>query len=89
MVGYPLYLTHSSPDMYDVVGSLSKYMQEPHELHWKVEKRILRYAKGTTSFGIHYAAKSSLDLVGYTDSDWEGDNIDCKSTSEYVLYLGS
>jgi hypothetical protein len=64
-------------------------MQEPHELHWKETKRILRYVKGTTSFGIHYATRSSLDLVGYTDSDWAGDSTDHKSTSGYVLYLGS
>jgi hypothetical protein len=75
--------------MYDVVGSLSKYMQEPHELHWKVEKRILRYAKGTTSFGIHYAARCSLDLIGFTDSKWAGNIVDRKSTSGHVLYLGS
>ena len=64
-------------------------MNEPHDLHWKVAKRIPRYVKGTTSFGINYAAGSSLDPVGYIDSDWAGDSTDRKSTSGYVLYLGS
>jgi hypothetical protein len=68
-------------DISYVVGSVSRYMQEPHELHWKEAKRILIYVKGTTSFGIHYATGSSLDLVGYTDSDWAGDRTDHKSTS--------
>jgi hypothetical protein len=27
--------------------------------------------------------------MGFTDSDWAGDNIDRKSTSRYVLSLGS
>jgi hypothetical protein len=29
-----------------------------------------------------------LDLIGFTDSDWAGDNTDCKSTSGYTLSLG-
>jgi hypothetical protein len=29
-----------------------------------------------------------MDLIGFTDSDWAGDNIDRKSTSEYTLSLG-
>jgi hypothetical protein len=72
-----------------VVGSVSKYMQEPHDLHQKAAKRILRYVKGTSSFGIHYVEGSCLDLVGYTNSDWAGDSTDRKSTLGYVLYLGS
>ena len=80
---------HTRSKISYVVGSFFRYMQEPHELHWKETKRILRYVKGTTIFGIHYAVVSSLDLVGYIDSDWVVDRTDCKSTSRYVLYLGS
>jgi hypothetical protein len=43
LVGSLLYLIHSIPDLSYVVGAVSKFMQEPHELHWKVEKHILRY----------------------------------------------
>jgi hypothetical protein len=64
-------------------------MQEPHELHWKVAKCILRCVHGTITFGIHYATESTLDLIGFTDSDWAGDTIDCKSTSGYSLVLVS
>eukprot|EP00253_Pinus_taeda_P010129 PITA_10129 len=44
---------------------------------------------GTITFGIHYAAGTALNLLGFTDSDWAGDNIDRKSTSGYSLSLGS
>ena len=64
-------------------------MQESHELHWKATKRILQYVHGTIIFGIHYAEKSTLDLIGFTDFDWAGDNTDRKSTSRYSLNLGS
>jgi hypothetical protein len=44
---------------------------------------------GTITFGIHYVADSTLDLIEFTDYDWVGDNIDHKSTSGYSLSLGS
>ena len=34
---------------------------------------------------IFYKAKSDLDLIGFTDSDWAGDNTDRNSTSGYVF----
>ncbi|XP_057863759.2 secreted RxLR effector protein 161-like [Cryptomeria japonica] len=89
LVGSLLYLTHSRPDLSYAVGVVSKYMYEPHELHWKVAKRILHYVQGTPSYEIHYSTGCTLDLIGYTDSDWAGDSIDRKSTSRYVLSLGS
>jgi hypothetical protein len=73
LVGSPLYLTHTQPDLSYAVGVVSRYMQEPHELHWKASKCILRYIQGTISYGIHYAVGCKLDLIGFTDSDWVGD----------------
>eukprot|EP00253_Pinus_taeda_P010619 PITA_10619 len=43
----------------------------------------------TVQFGIHYNAKASPLLVGFTDSDWVGDPDDRKSTVGYVFTLGS
>jgi hypothetical protein len=88
LVGIFLYLTHSKPDLSYAVGTVSRFMQESHELHWKVAKRILRYVHGTITFGIHYAVYSTLDLIRFTDSDWAGDSTDCKSTYGYSLSLG-
>jgi hypothetical protein len=88
LVGSLLYLTHSRLDLSYAVGAVSRFMQEPHELHWKVSKHILRYVQGTITFGIHYGSYSTLDLIGFTYSDWVGDNTDRKSTSSYSLSLG-
>jgi hypothetical protein len=41
LVGSLLYLTHTHPDISFVVGLVSRYMQTPHEIHWKEAKRIL------------------------------------------------
>jgi hypothetical protein len=41
LVGNLLYLTHSRPDLSYAVGVVSRFIQKPHELHWKVAKCIL------------------------------------------------
>ena len=62
-------------------------MDQPHEIHWRAAKRILNFVQGTRTHGIFYKAKSDLDLIGFTDSDWAGDITDRKSTSGYVFML--
>ena len=41
LVGSLLYLTHSRPDLSFAIGHIARYMQTPHESHWKGAKRIL------------------------------------------------
>ena len=89
LVGSLLYLTHSRPDISFAVGLVARYMQHPHESHWKATKRILRYIRGTIQFGIHYNTRATPLLVGFIDSDWVGDPDDRKSTVGYVFTLGS
>ena len=62
-------------------------MDQPHEIHWRAAKRILNFVQGTRNHGIFYKAKSDLELIRLTDSDWEGDNIDQKSTLGCVFML--
>jgi hypothetical protein len=88
LVGSLLNLRHSRTDLSYAVGAVSKFMQEPHDVHWKVAKCILRYVQGTITFGIHYAVDSTLDLIRFTNSNWVGDSTGRKSTSGYSLSLG-
>jgi hypothetical protein len=60
LVGSLLYLTHTHPDLSFVVGLVSRYMKTPHEIHWKEDKRILRYVCGTVQFEIHYSSGGLL-----------------------------
>eukprot|EP00253_Pinus_taeda_P036317 PITA_36317 len=84
-----LYLSHTHPDLSFVVGLVARFMQNPHESHWKATKGILCYVRGIVQFGIHYNSKASPLLVGFTDSDWTGDPDDRKSNAGYVFTLGS
>ena len=87
LIGCLLYLTHTRPEVSYAVSVASRFMDQPHEIHWKAAKRILNFVQGTRTHGIFYKAKSYLYLIGFIDSDWEGDNIDRKSTSGYVFML--
>jgi len=64
-------------------------MENPIELHLHIAKRVLRYLKGTTDFGIFYRKGGDDELVPYTDSDYAGNLEDKKSTSGYVFLLRS
>ena len=39
LVGSLLYLTHCHPDLSFSIGRVARYMQTPHESHWKEEKK--------------------------------------------------
>ena len=73
LVGSLLYLTHSHPDISFVVGLVSRYMKHPHESHWKATKIIFRYIRGIVQFRIHYSTRETPLLVGFIDSNWDGD----------------
>lgn len=88
IVGSLMYLTATRPDISNAVSLISRYMDTPSEFHLAAAKRILRYLKGTSNFGILYK-KDEKDLLGYTDSDYAGDLNDRKSTSGYVFMLNS
>ena len=47
LIGSLLYLTHSQPDICYAMNVVSRYMQQPRDLHWKAAKRILQYIQGT------------------------------------------
>ena len=43
LVGSLLYLTHSRPDLSFSIGRVARYMQTPHESHWKAAKFSLGF----------------------------------------------
>ena len=89
IVGSLMYLTSTRPDMMFVVNLISRYMENPTELHLLAAKRLLRYLRGTTEFRIFYMKGGNKELLAYTDSDYARDLDDRKSTSGYVFLLCS
>ncbi|KAJ4710707.1 Retrovirus-related Pol polyprotein from transposon TNT 1-94 [Melia azedarach] len=89
LVGSLLYLTAIRPDIMFATSLLSRFMQNPRQVHFGAGRRVLRYLKGTCDFGIWFKPEKELNLFGYVDSDWAGCVDDGKSTSGYVFSIGS
>jgi hypothetical protein len=91
VIGSLIYLmTCTRPDISYAVGVLSRYMQEPRELHWRCLKRVLKYLKATQDYSLVYknSKEKEIELSGFTDSDYAGSLEDRKSTSGFVFKYG-
>ena len=89
LVGSLNYLTTIRPYISFVVGILSRFMQKSCKGHCSAAKRVLNYLKGTQDFGIKYTQVDDFSLIGYSDSDFDGDKETGVSTSCYFMSLGS
>ena len=81
LIGSLLYLTASRLDIIFSVCLCIRVQSNPKESHFTTAKRIMKYLKGTINIGLWYPADVSLNLVGYSNSDFAGCKIDRKSTS--------
>jgi len=88
LVGSLVYLTVTRPDIAHAVHVVSQYLAAPRTTRYAAVLRILRYVKGTIFQGLHFPFNSSLELKGYSDSDWAGDPTDRRSTTGYCFFLG-
>jgi hypothetical protein len=75
------------PDLAFITGVLFRYQENPDIQHWKMVKKALRYAQGTKDLMLTYRRSDSLEIRGYSDADYAGDQDDRKSTSGYVFTL--
>jgi hypothetical protein len=55
---------------------------------WDAVKRILRYLRGTTTYGLYITCNSSFTLYGFTDADSVGNTNDHKSMGDYLVFFG-
>ena len=88
IIGSLMYLASAMrPDISFAVSKLSRFVSNPGDEHWKALERVMRYLKGTASYGIHYAGYPKV-LEGYSDSNWISDANEIKATSRYMFTLG-
>lgn len=88
IIGKLLYLAGSTrPDISFAVSSLSRFNEQPHQIHWMAAKRVIRYLKGTIDLGIQYS-RSENRLFGHSDADWANCKVDRKSYTGYVVIFG-
>eukprot|EP00253_Pinus_taeda_P027225 PITA_27225 len=70
-----MFLVNSHPDICFAVNTLSQHMVEPHHIHWISAKNLLRYLRGTITYGLRYTV-GDVRLLGYIDADWAGSVVD-------------
>ena len=86
MVGSLMYLVHTRPEISFAVGAVSHHSANPGPQHLTAVRRILRYIKGTTDYGIVIGGKSKAPLLEvWADSDYAGDQNTCKSTTGFLI----
>ena len=89
MIGSFLYLTASRPDIMFSVYLSERFQSCPKEYHSSVVKRIFRYLINTKIVSLWYLRDDCLDLIGYSDADHAGNQLDRKSTSRTCQFLSN
>ena len=82
---YAQVCTH--PNIAFVVGVLGRYLSDPSQSHWKTAKKVLRYLQGNKDLMLTYRCTDTLEVVGFSDSDYVVCMDDKKSTSGYIFMM--
>ncbi|GKD79441.1 hypothetical protein Tco_1342062 [Tanacetum coccineum] len=89
MIGSLMYLTTSRTDIMFAVCACSRFQVTSKTSHLNAVKRIFKYLKGKPNLGLWYPRASSFDLEAFSDSDYNGANLNRKSTTGGCQFLGS
>lgn len=90
LIGCLTYLVVTSrPDLSAAVSYFSQFQCNPTEDHWAHAKRMLRYLRGTTSYGLVYRKSESAvgQIVGFADANWATDTNDRHSVSGHLFQV--
>ena len=92
-VGSLMYLaTVTRPDIAYTVGVLARFNSNPGHAHWMAVKHLFRYLKGTVDMKLEYGPDDTIGsemFVTYSDADHGGNKDNGKSTTGYMIKLGS
>ena len=69
MIGSFLYLTTNRPDISYSIEVCARYQTNPKESYMIALKRIIKYVKTTTNFGVWYSNATNKVLTGYSNAD--------------------
>ncbi|KAE9276578.1 hypothetical protein PR003_g29026, partial [Phytophthora rubi] len=90
LVGALQYLVGASrPDIAHATRHLGKYLACYDHTHYAQAKRVLRYLKATSDFGLlmNVTTGDEVRVAAYSDADYANDPVDRRSVSGYVTTL--
>ncbi|GJW03741.1 retrovirus-related pol polyprotein from transposon RE1 [Tanacetum coccineum] len=88
LVGALQYLTITRPDLSYAVNQVSQFLHAPTNDHFQAVKRILRYVKGTMTFGLAFNRSPRASLTAFSDADWARCTETRRSTYRYSIFQG-
>nr|GEY40368.1 uncharacterized mitochondrial protein AtMg00810-like [Tanacetum cinerariifolium]GEZ47938.1 uncharacterized mitochondrial protein AtMg00810-like [Tanacetum cinerariifolium] len=88
MIDTLLYLTASRPDLQFSICMCARYQTRHIEKHLHTVKRIFGYLRGTVNRGLWYSKDSLIALIAFADTDHDGCQDTCRSTSGSLQFLG-
>ena len=77
----------TSLDIAFVVSVLGRYLSDLGQSHWKAVKKVLTYLQGTKDLMLTYRRTDTLEVVGFSDFDFEDYVDDKKSTFGYIFMM--
>lgn len=90
LVGCLIYLTVGTrPDIAYAVQQLSQFLDNYSYAHWNAAIRVVRYLKGTRELKLTLGGPPTVNLIGFTDSDWANCLDTRRSVGGYAFSLGS
>lgn len=87
IVGSLQYVTLTRPDICFTVNQVCQFMHALPDSHMTAVKRILRFLKGTITYGLLFRP-GPFSLQTFCDADWAGSPYDRRSTSGFGVFLG-
>ncbi|GMF54557.1 unnamed protein product [Phytophthora fragariaefolia] len=90
LIGSMLHIANATrPDISVALSTLSQYLEDPREMHWRAAIRVLPYLKGTATVGIRFM-KTGLSVCGlktFSDANWGGDKASRRLSSGVLILM--
>jgi hypothetical protein len=89
LIGSLQYLVRGTrPDIANAVRELSKFLSCYNRTHWEAARRVLKYLKGTSTYGLRLDGNSKeVTYEVYTDASFACQTKERKSVTGYVVSM--
>ena len=84
-----MYLVNTRPNICFTVTIIIQFQVDTKHDHSITSKHILRYLQGIIHYFLKYDKRNGVQLIGYTNFDWGGSEMDGRSTTGGCFSLGS